>query len=318
MDPAPPFRPTAAIENLRRRAELSARVRAFLAAAGYWEVETPLLSADVCVDAHLDPFPVDDPALGRAYLQTSPEFGMKRLLAAGADAIYQVTRSFRRDEIGVLHNPEFTIVEWYRVGADYRALMREVSALVSAVTGWSAAEEIAYRDAFRSFTGLDPATATDGDLSDKCAGLGFHAPAAPRDDLLNFLLAELVEPKLGEKRPAVLYDYPASQAALARARPDDGFPIGERFELYYRGVELANGFQELTDAAELRRRNVAQNEIRMSRGMAELPIESRLLAAMESGLPESAGVALGFDRLVMLALGAKSIAEVVAFPWPRA
>jgi lysyl-tRNA synthetase class 2 len=318
VDPAPAFRPTAALENLRRRAELLARVRSLLTAAGYWEVETPLLSADVCVDAHLDPFPVDDPALGRAYLQTSPEFGMKRLLAAGADAIFQITRSFRRDEIGVLHNPEFTIVEWYRVGGDYRALMREVSDLVSAATGWPAAEEITYRDAFRLHAGLDPATATNEGLVRRCAEFGFHAPVSPRDDLLNFLLAELVEPKLGAERPALLYDYPASQAALARTRQEPGFPVGERFELYFRGVELANGFQELTDSAELRRRNAEQNGIRRSRGMADLPAESRLLLAMDAGLPDSAGVALGFDRLVMLALGAKSIAEVIAFPWPRA
>ena len=242
---------------------------------------------------------------------------MKRLLAAGADAIWQITRSFRRDETGRWHNAEFTIVEWYRTGWTHRQLMTEVADLCQQVCGWPTAEGLSYRNAFLRHAGIDVASATDAELAARAAAEGLDGAAATRDALLNFLLAALVEPKLGAERPCLLFDYPASQAALAKVR-HEAFPVAERFELYFRGVELANGYHELTDPAELRRRNAEHNAARRRRALRTFPEESRLLAAMDADFPASAGVALGFDRLAMLALGATSLAEVVAFPFDRA
>ena len=276
------------------------------------------MSHDVCVDAHLDPF-VTSFLLGGSkaaeplYLQTSPEFGMKRLLAAGTGSIFQITRSFRNGECGPLHNPEFTIVEWYRVFGKYHDLMSEVEEFGSRLLGLPQAERMTYRQAFEQYADCDPF----GDSTESLAALarqhGFADKAADRDSILNVLLAALVEPRLGGQHPTFVYDYPATQAALARIRP--GSPaVAERFELYVRGMEICNGFQELTDPAELRRRNEAQNEIRRRHSKEPLPVDSFLLEAMELGLPECTGVALGFDRLVMLALGAEAISQVVAFP----
>ncbi len=323
----PDFRPTAPWENLRLRAELLAKTRAFFAGRGFLEVETPLLSADVVVDRHLDPLAVtlpDDPrrpeAGRRLWLQTSPEFAMKRLLAAGAMDIYQITRAFRAGEIGRLHNPEFTIVEWYRAGEAMHEGIELLSELADALLALGAAERISYREAFERHAGIDPHRATPAELAALATARGL-APSeglarGDRDEWLNLLLAELVEPHLGVSRPAILYDYPASQAALAETAGDP--PVAKRFELYVRGVELANGYQELLDGEILRRRNHAANAARAAEGKPPLPEESRLLAAMEHGLPACTGVALGFDRLVMLAAGASSLAEVLAFPIERA
>jgi lysyl-tRNA synthetase class 2 len=306
--------------RLRRRAELLSAARRFLSERGCLEVETPLLSSDVGVDLHLEPFRVEVGGFGNEgpprtfYLQTSPEFALKRLLAAGLGDCFQITRSFRRGEVGSMHNPEFTIIEWYRVGRSYRELMTEVGEFASAVAGWPKAEELSYAQAFKRHLGIDPHRTPTDDLQQLAAKNGFHSD--DRDELLNFLLANDVEPHLGVDRPTLLYDYPATQAALAKVVGEP--PVAQRFELYFRGVELANGYQELTDAAELRRRNKRQNELRKAKGLQELPPESRLLAAMDAGLPECTGVALGFDRLVMLTLGLSSVAEAMAFPWSEA
>jgi len=270
------------------------------------------------VERHLDPFTVDG---GQLYLQTSPEFCMKRLLAAGGTAVYQITRAFRREERGRLHNPEFTMVEWYRVGDGLREGMRLLSDLGEAVLGRGPAELLAYREAFERHAGLDP-HAADTDAAVRAArDAGIDAPASlsktDRDGWLDLVLALRVQPQLGRRRPTILHDYPASQAALAQVRPGPP-PVAERFELYVSGVELANGFHELTDPAELRRRNARANALRQQDGKPPLPEESRLLAAMDVGLPEATGVALGFDRVVMLAAGATSLAEVMAFPIDRA
>lgn len=321
------FRPAARWEYLRLRAELLAKTRAFFAARGFLEVETPLLSADVVVDKHLDPLAVtlpDDvrrPNVGQQFwLQTSPEFGMKRLLAAGATAIYQITRAFRAGEVGRLHNPEFTIVEWYRVGNAMDAGMQLLSELGEGLLGRGAAEPISYREAFERYAGIDPHHAAPAELAALAARRGLSISdslaGGDRDEWLNLLLAALVEPNLGQSRPAILYDYPASQAALAQVAGDP--PVAKRFELYASGVELANGYQELLDAEVLRQRNRAANAARVADGKPSLPQESRLLAAMDHGLPPCTGVALGFDRLVMLAAGASSLAEVLAFPIDRA
>lgn len=318
--PPPSFRPTATWDLLRRRAELLRRVRAFFERHGFLEVETPIVSADTVVDRHLEPFSLDD--AGRTlWLQTSPEFAMKRLLAAGAGPIYQIARVFRRDELGPLHNPEFTMVEWYQPGAGLREGIDLLGDLAHEMLGRGPAEPITYAEAFRRHLGIDPHGASCAELSGLARRLGITCPESlggdDRDGWLDLLLVERIQPHLGPARPVVLYDYPASQSALARIRPGPP-PVAERFELYVSGVELANGFHELTDPAELRRRNAEVNRQRQADGHPALPEQSRLLEAMEAGLPNAAGCALGFDRLVMAAGGAKSIQDVIAFPADRA
>jgi lysyl-tRNA synthetase class 2 len=323
----PDFRPTASWPNLRLRAELLRKTRDFFHGRGFLEVETPLLSADVVVDRHLDPIPVtlaDDPRqpeVGRRlWLQTSPEFGMKRLLAAGAEAIYQITRAFRNAEIGPLHNPEFTMVEWYRVGDGMREGMELLAELAECLLGRGAAERMSYADAFARHVGINPHLASLSDLRAAAERHGIAVPATlanDRDGWLDLLLVERVQPNLGRPRPMIVFDYPASQAALARVR-DDAPPVAERFELYADGIELANGYHELLDASVLRSRIAEANARRATDGKTQLPPESRLLAAMEAGLPPCTGVALGFDRLVMVAAGASTLAQVMSFAIDRA
>lgn len=329
-------RPTATLDSLRLRAKLLGAARELFSAHGYLEVETPVLSHDVVVDAHLEPFAVNcregsPPCV--MFLQTSPEFGMKRLLAAGARSIYQVTRAFRKGELGRLHNPEFTMIEWYRVGDTHHEQMDFVELLVNAVfdsareNGGSVTslprpfERMSYNEAFQRALGRPVLDLSGRELLEIAREAGIVAPDSltvdDRDGWLNLLLAERVEPRLGRDCPTFLYDYPASQAALAKVRPGNP-PVAERFELYIRGIEICNGYHELTDAAELRRRMKTQAELRSRDGHRALPNENRLLAAMDAGLPDCAGVALGFDRLVMLAAGANSLAEVTAFPFDRA
>jgi elongation factor P--(R)-beta-lysine ligase len=333
------FLPTASLDVLRLRAELLARVRKFFTDRGFLEVETPILSADVTVDRHLDPMSTvlandsRQPQVGRTlWLQTSPEFGMKRLLAAGATAIYQITRAFRNAEIGPLHNPEFTIVEWYRVGDNMQAGMSLLADFCQALLGTPPAERLSYADAIERHVHVNPHIATVSELAAVAKRLGINAPlqlSDSRDDWLNLLLAERVEPNLGKTTPTILYDYPASQAALAKTRQEKfsstthqtesvTYSVAERFELYFHGLELANGYHELLDAGELSRRNALANVARQKDSKPALPEQSRLLAAMQAGLPACTGVALGFDRLVMLASGAKKLSEVVAFPIDRA
>jgi lysyl-tRNA synthetase class 2 len=320
------FPPTASWDHLRLRAELLRRLRGFFYGQGFLEVETPILSADTVVDRHLDPFHIEiSLAPGkpqqRLWLQTSPEFGMKRLLAAGAKAIYQVSKVFRQGEQGHLHNPEFTMIEWYRVGDGMAEGMQLTSDLVEVMLSRGPAQRISYREAFLQHAGLDPLCSDTTALITAVRKQGIEAPASlssdDRDGWLDLLLVERVQPHLGQDRPVLLYEFPASQAALSRIRNDDP-PVAERFELYVSGVELANGYHELIDAEELLRRNRETNRIRIAEGKTMLPEQSRLLAAMRSGLPPAVGVALGFDRLVMLAAGAKTLAEVITFPFDRA
>jgi lysyl-tRNA synthetase class 2 len=323
--PSADFRPTACWENLRLRAELLRRLREFFHQHQMLEVETPVLSADTVVDRHLDPFCVvpggDGGSPGPLWLQTSPEFGMKRLLAAGAPSIYQIARSFRREERGALHNPEFTMVEWYRLDDSMAEGIAFLGKLCDVMLGRGPAETLSYAEAFGRYAGIDPHTAGVADLAAKAAQSGHPPPESlsrdDRDGWLDFLLVEMVQPRLGIARPVIVYDFPASQSALAQVRPGPP-PVAERFELYAEGIELANGYHELLDPQELRGRMARANAQRRADGKPALPEENRLLAAMESGLPESTGVALGFDRLVMLAAGAKRVDEVLAFPFERA
>ncbi len=321
------FAPTASWAAMRQRAALLRRFRTFFDDLGFLEVETPLLSADTVVDRHLDPIAVNWHDSGNRstkqpmWLQTSPEFGMKRLLAAGGEAIYQVTRAFRCDEQGVLHNPEFTIAEWYRVGDGYEVGMDLLAELAESLLGTGSVDRIPYREAFKRHAGVDPHLADVAALRQAAVDRQIVIPTgfdnADRDDWLNLLLSGCVEQQLGHDRPAIVYDYPASQAMLACVRTDDP-PVAERFELYVDGVELANGYHELRDAAELRRRNEIANRQRQADGKPALPASSRLLAAMDHGLPDCCGVALGFDRLLMAATNATDIRQVLAFPFDRA
>jgi elongation factor P--(R)-beta-lysine ligase len=317
---SPDIVPSASWSNLQLRAGLLRRLREFFHDRGFLEVETPILSADTVVDRHLDPFSiqVDSRTL---WLQTSPEFAMKRLLAAGAEAIYQVSRVFRQEEKGPLHNPEFTLVEWYRTGDDYHAGMKLTSDLCEALLDCGPAELLSYADAFQRHVGINPHTVDLERLIAAAHQCDSRPPESmareDRDGWLDWLLTERVQADLGIDRPTLLYDFPASQAALAQIRPGNP-PLAERFELYVSGRELANGYHELLDPSELRRRNAEANQLRQRDGKPRLPEESGLLAAMDRGLPPAVGCALGFDRLVMLAAGARSIDEVIAFPWDRA
>jgi lysyl-tRNA synthetase class 2 len=322
------FLPTADWSRLRLRAELLQRVRAYFNERGFLEVETPILSHEIVVDRHLDPFetllngdPRQPQSGERLFLQTSPEFAMKRLLAAGGEAIFQITRAFRNGgERGQLHNPEFTIVEWYRTRDGLVEGMQLLSDLAEALLARGPAASVSYREAFAQHAGIEPHTAGLELLTETAREHGLDVPnglAHDRDGLLTLMLVELVEPHLGRGRPTILYDYPASQAALARIR-NDPHPVAERFELYVDGMELANGYHELLDSEVLRRRSIEANAQRVADGKPPLPENSRLLAAMESGLPPCTGVALGFDRVVMIAASAQAIDEVIAFPIERA
>ncbi|PWG61299.1 EF-P lysine aminoacylase EpmA [Sediminicurvatus halobius] len=308
------WRPAASREALRRRAARLASIRAFFAERAVTEVETPVLAAAGVTDAQLDGFPV--PAADSRWLQTSPEYAMKRLLAAGFGDCYQITRAFRAGERGRRHNPEFSLLEWYRVGFDHHRLMAEVAALVAEVLGPGTTATLSYAEAFRRAGLPDPLTAPTARLA--AAAEDHHgALTAPleRDELLDLLFGTMVQAALPAR--CFVTEFPASQAALARLSPADP-RVAERFELFAEGIELANGFHELTDPEEQRARFAADTARRRAAGRPTPAIDGRLLAALESGLPPCAGVALGLDRLFMLAEGADSVDAVMAFPWERA
>ena len=319
------WKPSASLAMLKTRARLLQRIRAFFQAREVLEVETPLLSSAAVTDPHIESYAIQDPQHGKPrYLHTSPEFAMKRLLAAGSGSIYQLCKVFRQGELGQRHNPEFTMLEWYRLGFDHQQLMAEVDSLLrELLDGYLTLGEsrrLTYRDAFVQYAGLDPHTSTIKQLQAKVQQLGIDVSGlndTEKDPWLDLLMTHVVEPALPRDCPVFIYDYPASQAALARIRQDDP-PVAERFELYIYGMELANGFHELTDAQEQRQRFEADNRARQAAGLDPMPIDAQFLAALEAGLPACAGVALGFDRLVMLVAGAKSISEVLAFDAERA
>lgn len=301
------------LDYLKRRAELLDRLRQFFRERGFLEVETPLVLPEVIPELHIEPIRTAD----GQFLQASPELAMKRLLTAGLGPIFQVTKSFRAEEFGTLHRPEFTIVEWYRPGDNMDAGMSLLGDLWHAVfPDTSPCVRTSYRGAFQRMLSIDPHVASVPELMSVTEQHGVSKPPAmdhaDRDEWLNLLLATRVEPQLGVAAPEILYHYPASQASLAATTVDEqGTEVAERFELYWQGVELANGFHELTDAAALRKRLMRVNAAREAIGRDELPLPESLLAAMKRGLPATCGVALGFDRLVMLAVGAKEIGGVM-------
>jgi elongation factor P--(R)-beta-lysine ligase len=311
--------PGASLAVLAKRSDLLRQLREFFYERDFIEVETPLLADEVIPEHYIEPFPVT----GGGFLQASPELHMKQLLAAGAIAIFQVTRSFRQGERGRLHNPEFTMFEWYRVGDDMTAGMNLLDELAQSLLKTPPAKRTSYAAAFQAHFGLDPHTSSHDQLATAAKDAKIPVPDgighSNRDQWLNLLLALRIEPHLGRDRPEILYHYPASQSALAKTTIDAaGNEVAERFELYCHGIELANGYHELADAAELRRRFEVVNAARATDGRQQLRMPDEWLAAMRAGLPVSTGVALGFDRLVMLSTAKSSIDEVMAFPQPRA
>lgn len=318
------WRPAASLPILRRRAELFQQIRDFFSARGILEVDTPILSIAATPDPHLESFTSDYCAPGiqkqPLYLQTSPEFAMKRLIAAGSGPIYQICKVFRNGEQGRFHNPEFTLLEWYRPGFDHHNLMDEMDALLGNLLQTPAAERVTYKEIMQRAAQIDPHRASIIDLRACAAEYGIVPgfDELNHDGWLDLLFSQIIAPTLGQMgRPTFVYDYPASQAALSRICVEDP-TIAERFEVYLAGMELANGFHELGDAAEQRRRFLAQLSERRQRGLREMPLDERFLAALAFGLPDCSGVALGIDRLLMILTGATTIAEVLAFPGSRA
>ncbi|MBR9868915.1 MAG: EF-P lysine aminoacylase GenX [Oceanospirillales bacterium] len=316
---------TAPIENLRKRAEIFARIRGFFAGHNVMEVETPLMTSAAVSDPYIDtiecryhPLPGQQEQI--RYLQSSPEYAMKRLLASGSGAIYQICKAFRNGECGRRHNPEFTMLEWYRPGFDHHQLMDEVEALVGPVIGISGFQRISYAELFRHYLKIDLQAVTVTELAAITRQhIDVEMEDENRDNWLNLLMSHLIEPQLADKGAVFVYDYPASQAALARtAVSAEGVPVACRFELFVAGVELANGYYELTDAAEQARRFQQDIAQRQSEGLPVRPTDSLLVDALENGMPECAGVAMGLDRLVMLAIGTERISEVIALPFDRA
>jgi lysyl-tRNA synthetase class 2 len=294
-----------------------AAVRGFFARRGVLEVETPILSAAAVSDPQIESLSTQVAGAGKFYLHTSPEYAMKRLLAAGSGDIYQICKVFRDGERGRWHNPEFTLIEWYRLNMDDAQLMTEVETLIGEVLApyrtHKPAERLSYAAAMQRHAGVDAHGAADSELTAAAQRHGIVCQAElDRDAKLDLLMGLVVGPRLGLDRPCFVCDYPASQAALARLRPGRP-PVAARFELYVDGVELANGFHELADAAVQRARFDADLELRRGRGQGRPPLDERLLAALAAGLPDCAGVAVGFDRLAAVALGAADLAEVMAF-----
>ncbi len=300
---------------LESRTQIYRQVRAFFESQGVLEVETPILSGAANTDPHIQSLALTG---NRRYLQTSPEFAMKRLLASGCGPIFQICKAFRGEESGKRHNSEFTLLEWYRPGFDHFRLMDEVALLVQSILGDRPVERLSYRRVFRDTLGIDPFSVGEPELVSMARQLtGFQAAGnnpVDRDTLLNLLMSHLIEPELGKGKLTFIYHYPASQCALAKVTKDEqGADIAQRFELYVDGMELANGYYELTDAREQQRRITADLKTRHSSGLERLPVDEHLIQALAHGLPDCAGVAMGLDRLLMLKTGTPDISQVLAF-----
>ncbi|MGE0030014.1 MAG: EF-P lysine aminoacylase EpmA [Steroidobacteraceae bacterium] len=318
--------PGAGIGIIRQRAAMLGRIRGYFSGENVLEVQTPLLSEAAVSDPQIESIAAQPAAGPRRFLQTSPEYAMKRLLAAGIGDCYQICPVFRDGESGRLHNPEFTMIEWYRLGFDVGRLQQDVERLLGAacqgIRDFAPARHLTYREVIAGACGIDCRVAGIAQIRSVLAERGV-LPAGTadwdRDAWLDLLMGAVVGPGLGHDAPVFVRDYPASQAALARLGTDaDGHRVAERFELYVDGVELANGFHELLDALEQQRRFEQDLQQRRARGQPVNPLDRRLLAALARGLPDCAGVALGFDRLVMVALGLPSLAAAMCFSADRA
>lgn len=303
------WQPSATIEILKNRALILKTLRDFFYQRNVTEVETPLLCEAGTTDVYLDSMCVVLNKKTR-YLQTSPEFAMKRLLAAGIGDCYQICKAFRCDEVGQNHNPEFTMLEWYRLNFDHHQLMDDMDELLQLILKCAPAKRVSYQTLFLEYLNIDPHLASIEDLEniapELCSALDKKIDT--KDDYLMLLLSHLIEPKIGFDRPCFIYDFPASQAALSKI---GDHKFAERFEVYVNGIELANGFHELQNADEQLKRFQKDNEKRRKLKKPEVPIDYRLIEALKSGLPNCAGVALGVDRLIMLALQKKKLSDVI-------
>ena len=320
------WEPSASLVNLRLRAQVNAVVRGFFAQRGVVEVETPVLSRAGNTDPNIASFSLEfsgrtDGAPRTRWLRTSPEYPLKRLLAAGLGDCYELGRVFRDGEAGGRHNPEFTMLEWYRLGWDHRRLIGEVADLVNAtlalVERQASLVEIDYHTLYRRELGVDPASASDEELRAALGEVVIDPAGLTRDDWLDLLMTHRLQPSFPAGQMLAVYDYPASQCALARVRPGTP-PVAERFELYLGSLEVANGYHELADADEQRARFERDRALRQSRGDVLPPMDEGLLQALAAGFPPCAGVALGMDRLMMALLGTGRIADVLAFDFTRA
>jgi lysyl-tRNA synthetase class 2 len=303
-----------------------AAARAFFARHSILEVDCPLITSAASVDAHIDLISICYQNRDKRYLHSSPEYGMKRLIAEGAGDIYQLAHVFRDGELGVKHNPEFMMAEWYRLSVPFSQMIAETAEFIYLFLeirlNSNKFEILSYRDAFLRYAGFDYYTASEEELIHfiRKNELEIYPEAVNegKDALLNLILGSLIEPQLGKDGLTVLAYYPASQSALARTVFRGEEAVAERFEIYFEGIELCNGFHELSDPLEQRKRFQEANQMRISLGKEPLPIDEKFLAALEKGLPDCCGVAVGFDRLMMLRHKAKTIADVIPFGWQTA
>ncbi|HMB56216.1 MAG TPA: EF-P lysine aminoacylase EpmA [Arenimonas sp.] len=319
------WKPTANVKVLRLRAQLYALIRKFFAERGVLEVETPILSMAGNTDPNIDSFQLQfigprSAGTGQRWLRTSPEFPLKRMLAAGVGDCYEMGRVFRNGEAGRRHNPEFTMLEWYRVGWNHHKLMDECAELVKEalhLAGRRATvRDVSFHQLYQDSFGFDPLTCSEAELRAPLAVYDIDPEGLTRDDWLDLLMTHLIQPSIPANRVMLVFDYPASQCALAKIRPGD-VPVAERFEIFVGPLELANGYHELTDGTEQRERFGRDLATRAKRAAIQPPVDERLLAALPK-LPGCAGVALGVDRLMMAMLGSERIADVLAFPFDRA
>lgn len=325
MDHSHQWQPTASIETLRIRSRILKKIRSFFEAHNVMEVETPALCQSSVTDLNLRAFETQfssplSPDKKTLYLQTSPEYAMKRLLCAGSGCIFQICKAFRDEEAGRFHNPEFTMLEWYRVGFNHLQLIHEVDEFLRHILNCQPLTIRSYQQLVIEFCGIDPLTATLEELRISATQHGFAELAMTEDSkdvLLQLLFSHKVEPHIGLEQPIAVVDFPASQAALAKLNPADS-RVAERFEIYYRGFELANGFNELNDNEEQLVRFEKENFLRQKLAVKPIKLDPLFLAALEHGLPDCAGVALGIDRLIMLAAGVEDIASAMAFNVDRA
>jgi elongation factor P--(R)-beta-lysine ligase len=313
------------LQALQMRARLYAAIRGFFSERNVLEVETPMLSPAGNTDPNIESFCTEfsghaDAGARRRWLRTSPEFPLKRLLAAGVGDCYELGRVFRNGEAGARHNPEFTMLEWYRVGWDHRRLMGEVSELIMSMLALfertAESVELSYRDWFFQSLGLDPHTAGLTQLQNILADVRIDGAGLQRDDWLDLVITHRLQAENPESRLLLVYDYPVTQCALARIR-HDATPVAERFEVYLGARELANGYHELNDPAEQRQRFERDHSVRAERGLVLPDIDERLIESL-SQLPDCAGVAMGVDRLLMCLLGVSDLREILAFDFARA
>lgn len=319
------WQPSADMATLQKRAQLFSTIRDFFSTRNVMEVDTPCLSLASITDPHIEVLTSHTHSLGKAltyYLQTSPEYAMKRLLCAGSGSIYQLGKVFRAEEIGRRHSIEFTMLEWYRVGFDHWQLMDEVEQLLASVLPLDnlQCERLSYQEAFLRHLELDPFTASLSQLQE-CAHkhTEYGRQEEDRDTLLELIFSTVVEPAIGQQQPCFIHDYPTTQAALAKVyQYEKGQSVAARFELYWQGMELANGYYELTDAQEQQQRFDEDKHARQDLGLVDRQFDERLISALHAGLPECAGVALGIDRLLMLLCEQKHIEAVLPFAHQRA